>query len=45
MIFKFLSRLFGYVVKQLDKKAKINFEIYDDTNLEKIITIHIRAAQ
>ena len=44
-IFKFLSRLFGHVVKQLDKKAKINFEIYDDTNLEKIITIHIRAVQ
>ena len=31
-IFTFLSRLFGYVVKQLDKKGKVNFKIYDMTD-------------
>ena len=31
-IFTFLSRLFGYVEKRLDKKAKVNF---------KIITTHV----
>ena len=30
-IFKILSRLF-YVRKWLDKKAKVNFKIYDITN-------------
>ena len=29
VIFTFLSHLFGYVLKWLDKKAKINFNIYD----------------
>ena len=28
-IFSFLSWLFGYVQKQLDKKAMVNFKIYD----------------
>ena len=28
-IFTFLSCLFGYVEKQLDKKATVNFKIYD----------------
>ena len=27
----FLSRLFGHVTKQLDKKGKINFKFYDLT--------------
>ena len=27
-IFEFLSKLFGYVGKRLDKKAKVNFKIY-----------------
>ena len=31
-IFSFLSRLFGYAEKQLDKKAKFNFKIYDVTD-------------
>ena len=30
-IFKFLSRHFGYVEKRLDKKAIVNFKIYDIT--------------
>ena len=30
-IFKFLSWLFDYVEKRLDKKAKINFKIYEFT--------------
>ena len=30
-IFKFLSWLFGHVVKQLDKKDKVNFKFYDVT--------------
>ena len=30
-IFKPLSRLFGHVEKRLDKKDKVNFEIYDVT--------------
>ena len=30
-IFKFLSRLFGHVVKRLDKKDKVNFKFYDVT--------------
>ena len=31
-ILKLLSRIFGLEEKQLDKNAKINFKIYDDTN-------------
>ena len=31
-IFTFLSRLFGYVEKRLDKKAKVNFKIYGFTD-------------
>ena len=30
-IFAFLSWRFGYVEKQLDKEAKVNFKIYDVT--------------
>ena len=29
VIFTFLSYLFGYVLKRLDKKTKVNFNIYD----------------
>ena len=28
-IFKFLYWLFGYIEKRFDKKAKVNFKIYD----------------
>ena len=31
-IFTFLYHIFGYVEKRLDKKAMINFKIYDITN-------------
>ena len=31
-IFTFLSSLFGYVEKQLDGKAMVNFKIYDVTD-------------
>ena len=31
-IFTFLSWVFGYVEKRLDKKAMFNFKIYDVTN-------------
>ena len=31
-IFTFLPLLFGYVEKQLDKKARVNFKIYDVTD-------------
>ena len=31
-LFAFLSRLFGYVEKRLDKKAKVCFKIYDLTD-------------
>ena len=31
-IFTFLSCLFGYVEKWLDKKAMVNFKIYDFTD-------------
>ena len=31
-IFTFLSRVFGYVEKRLDKKAMVNYEIYDVTD-------------
>ena len=30
-IFKFLSSFFGHVEKQLNKRGKINFKIYDVT--------------
>ena len=30
-IFKFLSWLFGYVAKRLDKEDKVNFRFYDTT--------------
>ena len=30
-MFTFLSWLFGYVEKRLDKKAKVKFKIYDVT--------------
>ena len=32
-IFQFLFRIFGHIGKRLDKKAKVNFRIYDATNL------------
>ena len=31
-IFTFLSRLFGYVRKDLDKKDEVNFKIYNVTD-------------
>ena len=31
-IFRFLSRLFGYAEKRLDKQAKVNLKIYDVTD-------------
>ena len=34
-IFTFLSRLFGYVEKRLDIKAKVSFKIYDFTEWTK----------
>ena len=34
-IFLFLSLLFGYVEKRLDKKDVVNFEIYDATDWTK----------
>ena len=37
-IFKFCPDLFGQVGKQLYKKAKVNFEIYDFIYWGKIIT-------
>ena len=30
----FCPHFFGYVAKRLDKKAKVNFKIYDVTELE-----------
>ena len=39
-IFTFLSCLFGYAEKWLDKKAMVIFEIYDVTDCITIITIH-----
>ena len=35
-----ISNFFGHAGKRLDKKAKVNFKVYDVTNLEKV-TIHI----
>ena len=40
-IFKFLSWLFGYVEKRLDKKAKVNFKNYDVIGWTKLITTNI----
>ena len=31
-VFTFSSRLFGYVEKRLDKKAMVDFKIYDVTD-------------
>ena len=31
-IFTFLSRVFGYVEKRLDRKAMVNYKIYDVTD-------------
>ena len=31
-IFTFLSGVFGYVEKRLDKKAMVNYKIYDVTD-------------
>ena len=41
VIFAFLSWLFRYVEKRLDKKTMVNFKIYDVTAGQQIITIHI----
>ena len=35
VIFSFLHQLFGYLEKQIDKKAMINFKIYDMADLRK----------
>ena len=40
-IFKFLSWLFGHVVKRLDKKDKVNFKFYDVTAWLRNNRIHI----
>ena len=40
-IYKLLSWLFGYAEKRLDKKAKVNFKIYNVTIGQQIITIQI----
>ena len=41
-IFTFLSWVFGYVEKRLDKKAMVNFKIYDVTDwTTNIYNIHI----
>ena len=40
-IFTFLYHIFGYVEKRLDKKAMVNFKIYDITNwITNICNIH-----
>ena len=31
-IFTLLSRIFGYLEKRLDKKAMVNFKLYDVTD-------------
>ena len=33
-MFKFSSRLFGHVRKWLDKRAKVNFKIYNVSDLQ-----------
>ena len=40
-IFKVLSWLFGHAKKWLDKKGKINFNIYDVTDWTEINTMRI----
>ena len=40
-IFKILSCILDHVKKRLDKKARVNFEIYDITTWKQTITIHI----
>ena len=35
-IFKFFPYVFGHVGKQLDKKPKVNFQIYDVTDWQTI---------
>ena len=40
-VFVFLSWLIGHVGMQLDKKAQINFKIFDDRGWGPIITIYI----
>ena len=45
--FTFLHWLFGYVEKRLDKKAMVNFKIYDVTdwprnNYDKPITQYVK---
>ena len=40
-IFAFLSWLFGYVEKRLDKKAMANFKIYHVTDYTKITRMEI----
>ena len=40
-IFTFLSCLFGYVEKRLDKKVKFNSKFMTSQNGQQIITIHI----
>ena len=42
-IFKFLSKLFGHVLKQLDLKDKVNFRFYDVTVVIHIVPIMSRS--
>ena len=45
-IFKFLSLFFGHVGKRLDKKARVNFKIYDVTTwLTNIYDTHCPISQ
>ena len=37
----FFPEFFGHVGKRIDKKAKVNFKIYDISDWETKITIHI----
>ena len=40
-MFSFLSWLFCFIGKQLDKKAKVNLKSYDVTNWNAVITMNI----
>ena len=40
-IFKFLSWIFGHIIKQLDSKDKVNFKIYVATWLRNNVNTHI----
>ena len=40
-ILKFISNIFGHVKKRFDKKAKVNFKIYDVTTRANDDNIHI----